>query len=163
MSDKFKTPNNGFQVTVLRMTDVINTLDDNIDKDIVKEIITHCEKKAAKDLVAGIWVGIPFIGNIRISKYNQLLREKETQELIQEAKETLDKKDYINFRIDLTKDLSVKAKVSKLHNYNLSKIVTKNKKPYNNLVKHKGVDFAKIYLYSLTNLTYVEPIIEDYE
>ena len=85
MADTFKFPNGGYDVTICRKKDILECIDENIiDKDVALAIVEHCEYTAADYIKEGVWAGIPFIGNIRISKTKQLLKSDEQQAHIAE-------------------------------------------------------------------------------
>lgn len=154
MASKFKFPNSETEVVVCKRQDILNCIEENfIDKDVVLEIIDKCEKDAAKFLQEGRWTGIPFIGNIRIPKNIAAERTKEQRELIDNAKEVLDKDKYMFFRRELRRDNFINNKKERYYRYILSKVVTKNHKLYNKLSNTKGEYFARIFLYSCINLT----------
>lgn len=157
MSDTFKFPN-GYDVTVVRKQDIIDCLDSNvIDKDVVLAVISQCELDAANFISSGRWTGIPFLGSIRVPKRLQRLQTQEVQDLINEAKNTLDKDRYIIFRHRLNGDIEKEQKQERYYRYIVSHFVNNNRRFYNKLVKEKGEETAQFICYTLSNLTIGEP------
>ena len=129
MADIFKFPNGGYDVTICRKKDILECIDENIiDKDVALAIVEHCEYTAADYIKEGVWAGIPFIGNIRISKTKQLLKSDEQQALIAEAKENLDKDKYILFRKRLNKENVKRISQDRYYRYITSIAVSNNRK-----------------------------------
>ena len=158
MPDTFKFPN-GYDVTVVRKQDIIDCLDANIvDKEVVLAVISQCELDASNFIESGRWTGIPFIGNIRIPKVRQKHQTPEVQELIDHAKNTLDKDKYIVFRHQLNADLQREEKEKRFYRYIVSHFVNNNRKYYNALVKIHGEDRAQFICWTLSNLTIGDPI-----
>lgn len=159
MSEIRKFPHGGFDVTVLKKSDILNCIDDNIiDKDVAFAVIDQCERDAANFINEGKWTGIPYIGNIRVPKVKLMEREDEQKELIAEAKETLNKQQYVMFRKSLIVENAVKVKKHRLYNYITSMAVNANRNLYNKLCDKKGENFAKVFIYSCYKAT---PIITD--
>lgn len=157
MSDILKFPN-GYDVTVVRKQDIIDCLDENVvDKDIVLAVISQCELDAANFIQSGRWTGIPFLGSIRVPKHVQKLYSPETQELIEEARNTLEKDRYIVFRQQLHADLGREEKEERYYRYIVSHFVNNNRKYYNKLVKKYGEKRAQFMCWTLSNLTVGEP------
>lgn len=147
MEDTFKFPN-GYDVKICRKSDIIDCIEKNItDKDIALAIVEHCEFNAAKFIREGRWTGIPFIGNIRIPKTKQLLKTTEQQALIEEAKEKLDKEQYIMFRKCLGKENAKQIAHDRYYRYITSIAVNKNRKLFKKLCATKGEAYARLYLY----------------
>lgn len=154
MSDTFKFPNGGYDVTVVRKQDIIDCLDANVvDKDVVLAVISQCELDAANFISSGRWTGIPFIGSIRVPKRIQRIHSKEVQDLIEEAKNTLDKDRYLVFRHRLGSDINREERENRYYRYIVSHFVNNNRKFYNKLVKKEGEDVAQFICYTLSNLT----------
>lgn len=154
MADIFKFPNGGYGVNVLKKQDILNCIDENIiDKDIALEIVKQCEKDAAEFINNGVWAGLPFIGNVRVPKAKALEKTKEQQELIQEASDLLDRKNYILFRKQLNAENSRYVQKERYFNYVTSIAVNKNKKLYKKICSEKGEHFAKVFIYSCINMT----------
>lgn len=153
MADTFKFPD-GYDVTICRKSDIMNCIDKNIvDKDVALAIIEHCEFQAAEFIRQGRWTGIPFIGNIRVPKGRSILKTDEQQALIAEAKEHLDKEQYVMFRHRLAKENAIQIKQERYYKYITSIAVNKNRKLYNKLCKEKGEVYARLYLYSCSTIT----------
>lgn len=149
MADTFKFPK-GYEVRVLRKQDVLDCIERNItDKDVALAVIAQCEIDAANFLKEGRWTGIPYIGNIRTPRHKQILALPENKELIEEAKELLDKDKYILFRKRLGRDIQKQIKAEKYFNYTLSKSVSKNFKSYNKVSRERGKLVAQILFFTL--------------
>lgn len=158
MSDTYKFPNNGYEVTVCKKQDIIDCINANIiDKDIAFAIVSNLEKQVAKLIQEGFWTGIPFIGNVRIPKGKQLEQTEEQQALISEAKNTLDRTDYLLFRTRLGKENARKIKSDRYYNYIASISANHNKKLYRKLLNEKGESYCTVYFNSIYNLTYIAP------
>lgn len=157
MSDTFKFPN-GYDVTVVRKQDIIDCLDANvIDKDVVLAVISQCEVDAANFISSGRWTGIPFLGSIRVPKRTQKYNSPEIKELIEEAKNTLDKDRYMVFRQNLDRDIQIGEKQERFYRYIVSHFVNNNRKFYNKLVEKEGEKVAQFICWTLSNLTIGEP------
>ena len=167
MSDIYKFPSGGYEVTVFKKQDILDCIDNNIlDKEIALTLIEQLEIDAANFLKEGRWTGIPFIGNIRIPKYKQLENTSEQQALIEEAKEKLDYNKYILFRKQLGKENSKHVKQERYYKYITSIAISHNRKLYNRLCEEKGEYYARIYLYASYNVTALNNeyvILDNYE
>ena len=147
MVDTFKFPN-GYDVTICRKKDILECIDKNIiDKDVALAIVEHCEFKAAEFIKAGRWAGIPFIGNIRMSKTKELIKSDEQQALIAEAKENLEKDKYILFRKQLNKENVKRISQERYYRFITSIAINKNRKLYKKLCKERGEVYARVYLF----------------
>lgn len=156
MADTFKFPNGGYDVIVCRKKDILDCIDKNIiDKDVALAIVDNCEFNAASFIREGRWTGIPFIGNIRIPKTVQMLKSDEQKALINEAKETLDKEQYIMFRRKLNKENTKQIKQDRYYRYITSIAVAKNRNLFRKLCETKGEVFARLYLYSCSEVVAV--------
>lgn len=156
MADTFKFPNNGYDVTICKKQDILDCIDKNIvDKEIALAIVEHCEFQAAQFIREGRWTGLPFIGNIRKSKTKELLKSTEQQILIAEAKEYLNKDQYILFRKELNKENARQISQERYYRYITSIAVNKNKKLYKHLCKTKGDVFARLFLFCSYQVTAV--------
>ena len=83
MEDSYKFPG-GYDVKVVRKQDIVKCIDSNIvDRETALALIEQCEIDAIKFLRQGRWTGIPFLGNLRVSKVSQLQKSKEQQEAIE--------------------------------------------------------------------------------
>ena len=157
MSDTFKFPN-GYDVTVVRKQDIIECLDKNVvDKDVVLAVISQCELDAANFISSGRWTGIPFLGSIRVPKRVQRFHTKEVQDLVEEAKNVLDKDRYMVFRHQLNSDIAREQREERYFRYIVSHFVNNNRKFYNKLVKQEGEAAAQFICYTLSNMTVGEP------
>ena len=162
MSDTFKFPNGGYDVTVVRKQDILDCLDANVvDKEVVLAVISQCELDASNFIESGRWTGIPFLGSIRVPKRLQKLRTPEVQELIDEAKNTLDKDRYIVFRQKLEADIHNEEKHERFYRYIVSHFVNNNRRFYNRLVRKytekcgepNGENIAQFICWTLSNMT----------
>ena len=147
MEETCKFPG-GFDVKVVRKQDIVNCINSNIiDKEVALAIVQQCELDAANFLSQGRWTGIPFMGNLRVSKVAQLQKSKEQQELIQIAKDTVSKEEYVLFRRNLAYDNEKRVKAQKYYNYVLSMAVSRNRTLFKKLCKEKGVSYARIHFF----------------
>lgn len=157
MADTLKFPN-GYDVTVVRKQDIIDCLDANvIDKDVVLAVISQCEIDAANFIQEGRWTGIPFIGSIKLPKRILKLRSQEIKDLIDEAKNTMDREKYMVFRQNLETDIKIEEKQERFYRYIVSHFVNNNRKFYNKLVKQHGEKRAQFICWTLSNLTNIPP------
>ncbi len=155
MKDNLKFPN-GYDVTICRKRDILECIDKNIvDKDVAMAIIDDLEFQAASFITEGRWTGIPYIGNIRIPKIKKILQSTEQQALINEAKEQLDKEQYILFRKKLNLEIAKQVKYERYYKYITSIAINKNRPLYKKLCSTKGEAFARLYLYSCNIITAV--------
>lgn len=161
MYENFKFPK-GYEVTVIRPKDVINELDNDIDKDVVSAIIEQCESDAADFIKNNVWAGIPFMGNIRVPKRIQRLNSEETKKLINEAKDTLDLQQYSVFRKQLHTDLYIEEKAERYNNFITSRFVRRNKELFKKYKTIYGFKEAKFRCYLLANLKGAEHNNEKY-
>lgn len=157
MAETFKFPHGGYDVTVLRKQDILNCIDQNIiDKDIALTIVEQCEMDAANFIREGRWTGIPFMGSIRYPKAKQMADDPVQQALIEEAKATLDRQQYIIFRRELTTENAKYIKNTRYYNYIVSTAVTKNRLLYKKLCATKGELYARIFLYATKHITAID-------
>lgn len=167
MADTFKFPNGGYDVTICRKRDILDCIDKNIvDKDIALAIIEHCEFQAAAFIREGRWTGIPFIGNIRKPKTVELLRSDEQKALIEDAKNQLEKEQYIMFRKQLNKDNVKRIANDRYYRYITSIAVNNNRKLFRKLCNTKGEVYARLFLYCSHEVVAVSNEylrLEDYE
>lgn len=146
--NKFTFPN-GYEVDIVKKKDVLETIDNNIiDKDLALAIITNCEQNCARFIENGIWAGLPFMGNFRIREAKKIIDSKENQELLESAKNNLSQEDYILFRKDLVRDAAIRVKNTKFLRYEASKMVTKNKRIYKNLITYRNSAFANVLMFT---------------
>lgn len=156
MSDIFRFPN-GYDVKVFRKEDIIASIEANItDKDVALEVIRRCEIDASNFIREGRWASIPFIGSIRIPRTQQELMSKETQDILNEAKSTLDADKYILFRKSVANDIGKRVKIERYYKYVVSKFVGKNYSFFRTLSSKKGDCFARIIAYTLSDITNLE-------
>ena len=154
MSEQFKFPNGGYEVTVLRKQDILDCIEDNIiDKEIALAIVEQCEIDAATCLAQGRWTGLPYIANVGVPAHIQTLHKKENEELLEIAKDELEGKKYIMFRKELAGEAAKHAKQERLYRYLVSIAVRANKRLYRKLCNENGEYYARIYLYACKNIT----------
>ena len=157
MPDIIKFPNGGYEVTVLRKQDILNCIDDNIlDKDIALAIVEHCEKVAANSISSGRWTGLPYIGNVRIPKLKQLEASDKQKELIESARETLSKEDFILFRKRLTVENIKQVKSQRYYSYIVSIAINRNKQLFRKIAKEKGEVYARIKMFCSKGIAAVD-------
>lgn len=142
---------NGYEVEVLTKDDIIKSLDDDVDKELLSIIIDQCNADIVKFLEEERWTGIPFFGNIRIPKRVKKLQSDKVQNLIKDAKQTLTLSKYKEFRKELANDIRNEEKEETHYNYVISKFVKKNAKFYKYLVEVYGIDLAKLKCWFIIN------------
>ena len=117
MKDVYNFPNGGYEVRIVRRSEVLEAIDKNIiDKDIALAIVERCELDCANFLKEGRWANIPYIGNIRIPKAKQLIKSEEQQTLISDAYDNLDTDSYLMFRKQLNQYNAQRARFEKSYN-----------------------------------------------
>lgn len=157
MLDTFKFPGGGYDVSICRKQDILDCIDDNIiDKEIALTLVEQCERDAADFINQGKWASIPFIGNIRVPPHKVKGFDEEQKAILEDAKENLDRDQYLLFRKNLQIDNYKQACNDRHFNYIVSKAVTKNKKLFTKLCNIKGENFAKVYLFTIYNLDEVD-------
>lgn len=160
MSDIFKFPKGGYDVTICRKREVIEELDiTNEDKDLMLAVVTQCEQDAIGFLKEGRWTGIPYLGNMRIPEYKKKFKEISGVELLETAKENLDEQRYKAFRKELNANIAVDVKQERLYKYRTSCFVTKHRSTYNRFLKDIRASkltnkdaFARFMCYSLIEI-----------
>lgn len=156
MSEIRKFPD-GYDVRVLRKQDVLDCIEQNIvDKEVALAIVKQCEIDANTFLKEGRWVSIPFIGSIKHSKFKAALFSEENRELKEEAANQLEKDQYVLFKKNLFKEVDLDIRQRRFIDYEASKQLKYNYKYYKHLVLTKGELVAKLILYTLKNLEYVD-------
>lgn len=154
MSEQFKFPNGGYEVTVLRKQDILDCIDDNIiDKEIALAIVEQCEIDAATCLSQDRWVGLPYIANAGVPAHVKEFRKKYNQELVDIAKEEFEEEKYVMFRKELAGETAKHAKQERLYRYLVSIAVRANKKLYRKLCNEKGEYYARMFLYACKTIT----------
>lgn len=157
MEDTLKFPNGGYDVKVCRRQDILDCIEKNItDKDVALAIVDHCEFQAAQFIREGRWTGIPFIGNIRVPKITQKLKSPEMQALIQDAKESLGKEQYVMFRKQLNKEAVKEVAHERYYRYITSIAVANNRKLFRKLCDTKGEVYARLFLYCSYNVVAID-------
>lgn len=143
---KFTT--NGYEVVVLNRADVLKSIDKNIlDKDVAMAIIDKCDKDIAQFISEGRWAGIPFIGNLRVPPAKLLEQTIEQQALIEDAKRTLNNKEYIAFRHKLAADNASLVAEKRLFNYLTTIAINMNRRYYKKLCIEQNKEVANIVFY----------------
>ena len=161
MKDVYNFPNGGYEVRIVRRSEVLEAIDKNIiDKDIALAIVERCELDCANFLKEGRWANIPYIGNIRIPRAKQLFKSEEQQTLISDAYDNLDTDSYIMFRKQLNQYNAQRARFEKNYNYLLTIMVNRYNKYYNYLKRNKGDYMARIIVYTFASL---DPLTEDFK
>lgn len=150
MPDIINFPNGGFEVIVFKRQDILDCIDDNIiDKEVALALIESCEVDIAECLNNEKWTGIPYIGNVRVNPLTKKLQSEEIKSKIEDAKNVLDRNEYIIFRKQLSIDISQRIKRNKTINYMTSIAVKKYKRYYNLLCKYGDNKRAEFICYSL--------------
>ena len=161
MKDVYNFPNGGYEVRIVRRSEVLEAIDKNIiDKDIALAIVERCELDCANFLKEGRWANIPYIGNIRIPKAKQLIKSEEQQTLISDAYDNLNTDSYLMFRKQLNQYNAQRARFEKSYNYLLAIMVNRYNKYYNYLKINKGDYKAIITIYTFASL---DPLTEDFK
>lgn len=161
MKDVYNFPNGGYEVRIVRRSEVLEAIDKNIiDKDIALAIVERCELDCANFLREGRWANIPYIGNIRIPKAKQLIKSEEQQTLISDAYDNLNTDSYLMFRKQLNQYNAQRARFEKSYNYLLAIMVNRYNKYYNYLKRNKGDYKARITVYTFASL---DPLTEDFK
>lgn len=160
MYNIFKFPNGGFDVKVCRKQDILDSLGDDIDKELLLTIVTQCETDAINFINEGRWTGIPYLGNMRVPKNKQKFEEIGGREILETARQELDKKQYDAFKRDLNASIVIDIKKERLYRYMTSCFVTKNRKVYDRFLSYattlsiNNVDaYARFMCYSCIELT----------
>lgn len=161
MSDIFRFPK-GYDVKILRKEDVIASINANIiDKEVALEIVKRCEIDAANYLKEGRWASIPFIGNIRIPKAKAIGESEEIKNILQDARENLERDKYLLFRKSVYTDISKKLSIERYFCYQVSRFVGKHPKLFKKLAKKHGDNYARFLCYTLSDIDATE--IANYE
>lgn len=164
MSEIFRFPNGGYDVNVCRKDDILESINDtDIDKDIIKAVVTQCELDAINFINDGVWAGIPYVGNFRVPENVKKFEENNCKELLDVAKQTLNQNQYKAFRKELNKNIVIEVNFERFYKFLTSKFVNKHKDIYNHLFnnnKFNSVEikscFARIMCYSYNELsTYI--------
>ena len=157
MADTYKFPINGYEVTVCKKQDILDCIEANIiDKEIMSAIVEQCELDAVNFLKDGVWTGIPFIGNIRASKFKELEKSEEQRALIEDARNTLAHDQFIAFRTQLGINNGKQLKEERYKNYMTSMFVTKHKKTYNKFMRKYGHEVAKFVCSTLLEINTID-------
>lgn len=145
----------GFDVTVVERDDILQTIDDNIiDKEVLLELLSNLESDMYQGLKEGKWVGVPFLGNIRVPKYLQVIRSEEAQELIEEARINLNPEKYRVFRRNLGRYVTTQINNDRFYNYTISINVNRYKNYYKYIKRVYNRYSVRFYIYSASSLDY---------
>lgn len=163
MNDKLevrKFPAMGaYDVTIVNKNDILKTIDDNIiDKEIAYEIITSLESSCQKYVSAGDTAGIPYIGKIKERLSAAIGRRNKAT--LDDAKEALDRRHYIAFKIALFTDESKRYKYNKVYRLETARVVSHNRRQYWNYVDAIGEVEADIMFHGIAHLRYSPPCEE---
>lgn len=161
MLETFRFPNGGYDVTVCRRKDVIESIDSKtVDIEILDALVAQCEKDVEQFLKDGHWTGIPYLGNLRIPKHKQKFKEINGAELVATARETLNQDQYNAFKKEFNHHIAVSVEQERLYKYQTSMFVTKHRWQYNKYLKDRRASkctdknvFARFMCYSCINLT----------
>ncbi len=120
-----------------RIDDIINDMnfDDDIKKNLCKEIIIGIEKSAYTNYINGKCAQLPFFGSIR-KKYVIIRSYVNKSEF----------KEYLKDIIAEFKEEEKEFDAKKLY---LKKIKVANKKKYKKLVERIGIAYANMYIFSV--------------
>ena len=165
MPETFRLPNGGYDVTVCRRKDIIDSINSvDIDKNILNAVIEQCERDAESFLQNGVWTGIPYLGNMRVPEHTQKFKEINGKELVATARETLDEKQFSVFKREFNAHIAISVEQERLYNYRTSMYVTKHRWQYNKYIKDKRASkcsdknvFARFMCYSCITLTNFVP------
>lgn len=150
MKDIYRYPNGGYEFTVVRKQDILETIDANItDKEVMYEMIEQLEIDAFNHLKAGHWTGIPFLGSIKIPEGIKMNNTPEQKELLDEAFQTMDRNEYICFRRQLAKSNDQRIRENKIYKSKAQIVRLKNKNLSTRLFKAYSYEQAIFILYSL--------------
>lgn len=145
----------GFDVTVVEKDDILQTIDDNIvDKEVLTEILSNLESDMYQFLKEGKWIGVPFLGNIRVPKYLQVIRSEEAQELIEEARVNLNPENYRTFRRNFGRYVTTQINNDRFYNYIISINTNRYKNYYKYIKRFYNRYNVRFYIYSASNLDY---------
>lgn len=149
----------GYCVTIVNKNDVLKTIDDNIiDKEIAYEVITSLELSCQKYVSAGDTAGIPYIGKIKERLAAVIAREN--KEVLNDAKEVLDKKHYVAFKYALIADEGNRYKYNKVYKLEIARVASHNRRQYWNYVDTIGEVKADIMFHGIAHLRYSPPCEE---
>lgn len=150
-----KFPNGGYDVTVVRKSDVLKCIDDNIiDKDIAMIIVTQCELDAIDAIRNGKIASIPHIGTIRYNEYAKI--NKDNKEILATAANEMDKERYLLFRKQVFEDGYKTLKYTKYFNYCVASVIRRNKTKYFKLVEKYGSNETRLHFFFAHHLKIVE-------
>lgn len=132
-----------------RIDDIINDMnfDDDIKKNLCKEIIIGIEKSAYTNYINGKCAQLPFFGSIR-KKYviNKMMSIRKRLKAIRSYVNKSEFKEYLKDIIAEFKEEEKEFDAKKLY---LKKIKVANKKKYKKLVERIGIAYANMYIFSI--------------
>ena len=150
MKDICRYPNGGYEFTVVRRQDILETIEANItDKEVMYEMIEQLEQDALNHLRAGRWTGFPFLGSIKIPEGIKMNNTPEQKELLDEAFQTMDINEYICFRRQLAKSNDQRIRENKIYKSKAQIVRLKNRNLATRLFKAFSYERAIFILYSL--------------
>ena len=161
MAETFRFPNGGYDVTVCRKKDIIDSIDSNVvDKEVLSALIEQCERDAEEFIRQGRWAGIPYLGNMRVPEHNKKFEEINGKELLETARQTLEEEQYKVFRKEFNVHIGEDVARERLYRYRTSMFVTKHKWQYKMYLKDKRASkcsdkevFARFMCYSCIDVT----------
>lgn len=134
--EQFQFPNGGYKVSVYRKTDIIDSIDDDtLDKDLMLELVKTVERQAIKELNAGEWAGIPYLGSLRHSETSIFIKKNKSWDVLQEARETLSEEQFVAFRQNYFTEIYKNVKLERVYRYVTSIYAKKNYKIYSRFLK----------------------------
>lgn len=149
MSETFKFPRGGKDVTIVRKQDIINCIEENIiDKDIALALIEQLEIDINHNLSERKWTGIPFIGSLKLN--GRLEVTNALNDIKDEAKVQFEKETYVLFKKNLATDLVKRDKYERFSKYITSMAANKYKNKYKRMCRVKGTAYTNFYMF-LTN------------
>lgn len=162
--DRFETRKfpGGYTVRVVRKEDILATIDANItDKDVVLDVIKHCELSAANYISSGQWATVPYMGSFKLN-LKRMKVKKQLAEFSEGVEGLIDKHDdqerarYYLFKKQISEEAGRKIKQESAYNYIVALGVTKHAVEYNRVYRKLGKFAARLYIYFLMNVTAID-------
>lgn len=145
--ETFKFPN-GFEFHACRKKDILDEIDDSVDKDVLETIIDTLEADAREFLVEKQLAGIPYLGSIGISEAKKLRKSEEIQQLIRDGKEVLTKEEYKVFRLKLNAETKHHAAQKRYFAYAVGTYIKQNRGFYEFLLQNHDEKAAQLICYT---------------
>lgn len=152
----------GYSVRVVRKEDIIATLDANVtDKDVVLDVIKHCEVSAANYISNGRWASIPYMGSLKLN-LNKIKVKNTIKEFREASDEVTDKTDaqerarYYLFKKELTAKANRELNAQRYYNYIVALGINKHPKEYERVYRAFGKVTARLYIYFLMNVVAID-------